>query len=241
MAWVVMTASAAAILLVGVVATIAVLGDFAGSLGPIGASFWIALASAMILTVSSLTLRSLRWIFLLRRAGTRIPIRDAYIGYFAGLSLLLTPFLLGEIAVRAFVHRARARVPVATTVVVNLWDRVLDLVALAVIAGSFGVLRGGPRRGVSIALLAMAAASLLPVVRHLLLKGVTLVASSFAGWVEVGGSMGEVAGLATTPNWLAALAASVGAWLLPGLAFWGLAGTGGVRFSVADAELTYSW
>ena len=32
---------------------------------------------------------------------TRIPIRDAYIGYFAGLSLLFAPFLLGEIAVRA--------------------------------------------------------------------------------------------------------------------------------------------
>src|SRR5688572_32790341 len=97
MAWVVMTASAAAILLVGVVATVLVLGDFAGTLQPIGAAFWASLAAACVLTVGSLTVRSLRWIFLLRRAGTRIPIRDAYIGYFAGLSLLLTPFLLGEI------------------------------------------------------------------------------------------------------------------------------------------------
>ena len=63
---------------------------------------------ACVLTVASLSLRSLRWIFLLRRAETRIPIRDAYIGYFAGLSLLFAPLLLGEIAVRACVHRAAA-------------------------------------------------------------------------------------------------------------------------------------
>ena len=73
--------------------------------------FWVGLAAAAALTIVSLMLRSLRWIFLLRRAETRIPIRDAYIGYFAGLSLLLAPFLLGEIAVRAAVLRARGRVP----------------------------------------------------------------------------------------------------------------------------------
>src|SRR5688500_12165780 len=107
MAWVVMTASAAAILLVGVVATVLVLGDFAGTFQPPGSAFWASLAAACVLTVVSLTVRSLRWIFLPRGAGTRTPIRDAYIGYFAALSLLLTPFLLGEIAVRALVQRTR--------------------------------------------------------------------------------------------------------------------------------------
>jgi uncharacterized membrane protein YbhN (UPF0104 family) len=123
MAWVLLAASAAAILVVGLIATILILGNFTGSFGPIRPAFWASLVGACLLTLVSVTVRSLRWIFLLRRAGTRIPIRDAYIGYFAGLSLLLTPFLLGEIAVRAWVLRTRARVPVATTVVVNLWDR----------------------------------------------------------------------------------------------------------------------
>src|SRR5262245_14818416 len=239
MAWVLLAASAVAILVVGVVATLYILGD-SGSLASIRPGFWAALVLGSALTVVSLTLRSLRWIFLLRRAGTRIPIRDAYIGYFAGLSLLLTPFLMRDIAIRAFVHRARARVPVATAVVVNLWDRVLDLMALAVIAGSFGILRGGSQRGVSIALLAMAAISLLPFVRQLLLKGVTTVASSLAARFD-GGAISEVTGLASTANWLTALAASVGAWLLPGLALWSLAEAGGGRFAVVDAELAYSW
>src|SRR6185436_9259004 len=121
---------------------ILILGNFTGSFGPIRPTFWAALASACVLTVVSVTVRSLRWIFLLRRAHVRIPIRDAYIGYFAGLSLLLTPFLLGEIAVRAWVHRARGRVPAATVVVVNLWDRLLDVVALGIITGMLAIALG---------------------------------------------------------------------------------------------------
>ena len=55
-------------------------------------ALWFALAAASGLTLVSLGLRAMRWIFLLRRSETIIPIRDAYIGYFAGLSLLLAPF-----------------------------------------------------------------------------------------------------------------------------------------------------
>jgi len=240
MAWVLLAASAAAILVVGLIATILILGNFTGSFGPIRPAFWPALAGAGVLTVVSVTVRSLRWIFLLRRAGSRIPIRDAYIGYFAGLSLLLTPFLLGEIAVRAFVLRTRARVPVATTVVVNLWDRLLDLIALAVIAGVFGLAIGGSIAGLSIALLVGAALTLVPGVRHLLLRSAARIAGLLADRVEIRDAA-DVGKLAATPTWLAALAASVGAWLLPGLAFWGLASVDGSPFGVLQAERAYAW
>src|SRR6185436_895892 len=110
MAWVLLAASAAAILVVGLIATVLIFGNFTGSFAPIRPAFWASLGGPCVLTVISVTVRSLRFIFLLQRAGTRIPIRDAYIGYFAGLSLLLTPFLLGEIAVRAVVLRTRAHV-----------------------------------------------------------------------------------------------------------------------------------
>jgi ubiquinone/menaquinone biosynthesis C-methylase UbiE/uncharacterized membrane protein YbhN (UPF0104 family) len=239
MAWVLLAASAAAILVVGLIATILILGNFTGSFGPIRPAFWAALAGACVLTVVSVTVRSLRWIFLLRRAGTRIPIRDAYIGYFAGLSLLLTPFLLGEIAVRAFVLRTRARVPVATTVVVNLWDRLLDLIALAVIAGCFGLAIGGSIAALSMALLVAAALSLVPGVRGLLLRGAARIAALLADRTDIRPAA-DVGTLAATPTWLAALGASIGAWLLPGLAFWGLAGVGG-SFGVLQAEHAYAW
>jgi uncharacterized protein (TIRG00374 family) len=180
MAWILLTSSAAAILLVGVVATLLILGNFTESSRPVGAAFCTYLALASVLTVVSLTVRSLRWIFLLRRAGTRIPIRDAYIGYFAGLSLLLTPFLLGEIAVRAAVHRTRARVPVATTIVVNLWDRLLDLIALALIAGVLGFGLGRASVVLSAGLLGAVAATFVPAVRRGLLMGATSVGTPLA-------------------------------------------------------------
>ena len=134
MAWVLLLASAAAVFLTGLVGTALIFGSLTRWQAQIGPGFWIRLLAACGLTLASLALRSLRWVFLLRRAETRIPIRDAYIGYFAGLSLLFAPFLLGEIAVRVFVLRARGHVPVTTTVVVNLWET-LWIFDVAVLAG----------------------------------------------------------------------------------------------------------
>src|SRR5262245_52657069 len=143
MAWVVLVASASAVALIGVLATILVLGRLDRPPAAIGPALSIAFLLAAGLTIASLGLRSLRWIFLLRRAGTRIPIRDAYIGYFAGLSFLLAPFLLGEIAVRASVLRTRGHVPVATTVLVNLWERFQDLMAIGLIAAGLNLMLNG--------------------------------------------------------------------------------------------------
>src|SRR5215475_2271883 len=135
MVWVVLLAMSGAVVVVGIVATLLVFARL-GSTPLAPRTFWLRLLGACALTVASLSLRSVRWIFLLRRAETRIPIRDAYIGYFAGLSLLFTPFLIGEIAVRSYINRIRGNVPVLTTTVVNVWERALDLVALGFIAGT---------------------------------------------------------------------------------------------------------
>ena len=107
MAWVVLLAAAASVLAIGVLATGLVFTRLGRRRARRGHSGCACSARAR-LTVASLSLRSVRWIFLLRRAETRIPIRDAYIGYFAGLSLLFTPFLMGEIAVRA-IRQSRSR------------------------------------------------------------------------------------------------------------------------------------
>src|SRR4029077_9549263 len=138
----VLLAMAGAVIAVGIVATFLVFAQL-GSTPLAPRAFWLSLLGACALTVVILSIRSLRWIFLLRRADTRIPIRDAYIGYFAGLSLLFAPLLIGEIAVRATVQRARGGVPIATTMVVNIWERLLDVVALGVIAGGLGVVSFG--------------------------------------------------------------------------------------------------
>src|SRR5574338_510908 len=84
MVWVVLLAMSGAVIAVGLVATLLVFARL-GSTPLAPSTFWIRLLGACALTVISLSVRSLRWIFLLRRAETRMPIRDAYIGYFAGL------------------------------------------------------------------------------------------------------------------------------------------------------------
>src|SRR4051812_10313244 len=142
MAWVVLMAAAVAVLAVGAVATAVVFGRLDTYPEPPNGRFWGALVGASLLTVASVSLRGLRGVFLLRRAETRLPIRDAYIGYFAGLSLLFTPLLAGEIAVRAWVNRARGNVPVHTTIVVNIWERLLDLTALSIVASVAGLAAG---------------------------------------------------------------------------------------------------
>jgi ubiquinone/menaquinone biosynthesis C-methylase UbiE len=134
-AWLLLVASAAAVLVTGLVTTALVAGRMAPHLREVPPDYWSRFLLAAALTLASLALRALRWIFLLRRRDVRIPIRDAYIGYLAGFSLLFAPLLLGEIIVRAWVHRARAKVPPAETLVVNLWERLCDLIGLGVIAG----------------------------------------------------------------------------------------------------------
>jgi ubiquinone/menaquinone biosynthesis C-methylase UbiE/uncharacterized membrane protein YbhN (UPF0104 family) len=237
--WLLLLASAAAVLVTGLVATAVVfyhLGSWPTAQGR--KELWIWLIVASCLTVVSLGLRALRWIFLLRRAEIRIPIRDAYIGYLAGLSLLLAPFLLGEIAVRAYVHRERGRVPVVATAVVNIWERLLDCVALAAIAGIMAVMSG--RRGtMMLALVTGVIATMLPPVRRTGLRAAVTVVRSLArraGHDE----RSEFSRLAAGDTWLVAFAASVAAWVLPGLAFWGIVRVWGYPYGLGQAQRAYA-
>jgi 2-polyprenyl-3-methyl-5-hydroxy-6-metoxy-1,4-benzoquinol methylase/uncharacterized membrane protein YbhN (UPF0104 family) len=168
-------------------------------------AFWGWALVACGLTVCSLTLRALRWSFLLRRTEVRIPIRDAYIGYFAGLSLLFVPFLLGEITVRSLIQRSRNGVPIMATCVVNLYDRLFDLAALTLLALVSAVWLA--EAGESVPALALFCACGLLLVR-----------------------------LTTYKTWLVGLTASVAAWTLPVMAFWGLARSWGPSLTFAEAQ-----
>jgi ubiquinone/menaquinone biosynthesis C-methylase UbiE/uncharacterized membrane protein YbhN (UPF0104 family) len=202
-------------------------------------TFWGAFAGACALTVLSVGVRALRWAFFLRRAEVRIPIRDASIGYFAGLSLLFAPLLVGEIVVRALVQRTRGAVPIGTTAVVNVWERLFDLAALTLIASALGV-AAGTGSGWPLAGLAVAAAFALPACRRAALRlVVTLVrpmVRAFDGDVDAA----LVGRLTRTRTWSAAFAATVAAWLLPGIGFWLVARELEPSFGIVAAEATYA-
>jgi SAM-dependent methyltransferase len=236
-AWVLLLTSAAAMLATGLFGTVLVLSELGGGPAALTPGFWLRLTLAAALTIVSLMLRSLRWIFLLRRAQVRIPIRDAYIGYLAGLSLLLTPFLLGEIAVRAIVHRARGRVPHATVVVVNLWERLFDLVALGIITGataiSLGRLRAWSAALVALALLT-GAPSVLRACRRIAERLARPAAHLF------GSAAPETERLSEARTWLVAVVVSLAAWVLPGAGFWIVANGWDRPISMTAAEYAYA-
>ena len=223
MAWVVLMASTGATLAVGLAATLILFSNLAAYPAPPSSAFWTALLGGCVLTVGSLSLRSLRWIFLLRRAETRIPIRDAYIGYFSGFSLLFAPLLAGEVSVRALVNRARGGVSIHTTMVVNLWERLLDLTALAILAVAAGSASGGVSTW-SLALGLCAVVSLATPLRRVALRLVAAATGPIARAFDPTPAA-PFDRLADLHTWTAALAASLVAWMLPATGVWLMART----------------
>jgi SAM-dependent methyltransferase len=221
MAWILLLATAGAVLTTGLVATVVIVsGRTAGSFA-VPTGFWPGLLVASTLTVAGLGLRSLRWIFLLRRAETRIPIRDAYIGYFAGFALLLAPLFLGEIALRAWVLRQRGGVPTGVTAVVTLWERGLDLLALLTIGGLLWLGAGVAGLGLACLLTVVVCAVAAPVRDLLLRAAIGLV--NRVGRMAGTRAVPPLRTLAQERTFGVALLTSVAAWALPSAALWILA------------------
>jgi 2-polyprenyl-3-methyl-5-hydroxy-6-metoxy-1,4-benzoquinol methylase/uncharacterized membrane protein YbhN (UPF0104 family) len=246
--WLLLTACAVAILAIGAVTTAVILGGVqpeGGRLGsPLPRAFWGAIALGAVATCASLSIRTIRWIFLLRRASARIPLRDACIGYLAGFSLLFVPLLVGEIVVRAAVLKSRARVPLAATAVVNLWERLLDVSALALIAAVGASLMAGPQA--ALIPLTIVALTSTRSFRRFALSAAAGASNAVVRRVAPADppvDLGDLGSLASHGTWLAALAASAAAWALPALALWALAaswsGSFG-SFGLPDAQLAYA-
>lgn len=85
------------------------------------------------LTAACVVLRFVRWQFLMRHAGARLPVRPSLLIYLASLVGTATPAYLGE-AIRAAFIRRKFSVPVKTTLFVLVIERLFDVAALACLA-----------------------------------------------------------------------------------------------------------
>lgn len=92
----------------------------------------ILVAAMLAVTGLWLTIRFVRWQYMMRHAGVRIPIRGSLAAYLAGLPGTATPGYVGEIIRGVFIRR-RYGVPLRITTSVLIAERLLDLVALALI------------------------------------------------------------------------------------------------------------
>lgn len=126
----------------------------------------LAAVGAMLgLTATWLMLRFIRWQFLLRRVGMRLPIRPSLAAYLAALPGTATPAYVGE-ALRAVFLRRRFGAPWRTTLAVLVIERLYDVVALALIAAAVGGWRGMQIAAVAIGAVLLLAVGLTPVARR---------------------------------------------------------------------------
>jgi SAM-dependent methyltransferase/uncharacterized membrane protein YbhN (UPF0104 family) len=93
----------------------------------------LAVAPMLGLTATWLGLRFLRWQFLLRRMGVRLPIRASLGAYLASVAGTATPAYIGE-AVRAVFLRRRFGLPARVTLTALLVERAFDVAAIASLA-----------------------------------------------------------------------------------------------------------
>ena len=241
LAWLVLAACAAAMFVVGLAATVAILGTAQPQAVAIPVRFWVGAAMGAILTAISVGIRTFRWVFLLRRTGVRAPLRDATIGYLAGFSLLFVPLLIGEIVVRAALHRSRARVPPGTIAVINVWERLLDFVALAAIAAAAAGALGSAQAAVLP--LTIVASMCTRSFRQIALSTMVTVTNAVVRRVAPSAPAvrtGDCAHLADHSVWIAALVSSIGAWLLPGTAFWLLAASWRGSLLLSQTQFAYA-
>jgi SAM-dependent methyltransferase/uncharacterized membrane protein YbhN (UPF0104 family) len=122
-------------------------------------------AAMLAITATWLFLRFIRWQFLLRRVGMRLPIRPTLAAYLAALPGTATPAYVGE-ALRAVFLRRRFGAPLRTTLAVLVLERLYDVVAIAVILAVAGGRRGLQLAGLFIAGTVVLAIVLTPVARR---------------------------------------------------------------------------
>ncbi|MCC6316267.1 MAG: flippase-like domain-containing protein [Gemmatimonadaceae bacterium] len=114
--------------------------------------------------------RFIRWQFLLRRVGVRLPIRTTLGTYIAGLPGTATPAYLGE-AIRGVFIKRRFGVPMRVSLAVLVLERLYDVAALALLTLVVGIAGAGGRAwqvGAAFTALAFVAAMVLwPVGRRI--------------------------------------------------------------------------
>ncbi len=197
----------------------------AGGSGTLGADLarahpaWVG--TALLATATWLFARFIRWQFLLRRVGVRLPIRSTLGTYIAGLPGTVTPAYVGE-AIRGILVKRRFGVPMRLSLAVLVLERLYDVVAVALVLGGAALAIDRPDgvrlAGIFLALAVGAAAMAWPVaarvglrpdaLRTLRAPGTVLPALllSVAGWAA-----------AATLVWVAAHALGVDLGLLAGM------------------------
>jgi ubiquinone/menaquinone biosynthesis C-methylase UbiE len=180
----------------------------------------LTVAGVSALTTGNLILRWLRWSFLVRRTGLRVPTRESVRLYFATLPAIATPFYIGEL-VRGLL--LNPRMPGAARIMTFVWaiERVTD--AMTLVSFLF-VARGEPIWAAAAVVtwfgLALAVRGIAPDPAGVELRRpvvlAVLIASSIAAWILPVIGLSWTLGMLDRPIGLSAAAHSMTAGTLVG-------------------------
>lgn len=199
---------------VGLVATVYGFAVSGSEIAPPGAAL---LAGAVLMAVSSgvnLAIRFVRWQFLLRRVGVRVPTLASLAAFLGSFAFLPIPLYLGQLVARARLVPALARAERRRVLAAALWERALDAWTLVLLSLPMWA---PPHREIVAAALALA---VVPAVRRrvlVLLDRAAGEGARFALGAEENGTGAEeplaTAALARAPYAAIAAVLSLAAWL----------------------------
>ncbi len=84
------------------------------------------------ITVLCILTRFIRWRFLLRNVNIRVPARQSLVIFLASLVGIATPVYIGEV-IRSLFMRRKFGIPIRTTTLILVVERLFDIIALAMI------------------------------------------------------------------------------------------------------------
>jgi glycosyltransferase 2 family protein len=98
-----------------------------------GSFQWWILLPVCGLTLVNYTLRFLKWRYLTRRLGVRMPFFEDAWNFTAGLAMIISPGKVGEL-LKPYVVRERTGVPMATTTPALVTERLTDAIGMLILA-----------------------------------------------------------------------------------------------------------
>lgn len=133
-----MRASASRVLLVvvlgvGTFAALAVYADVSLLTARLAGFAWIAFIAAVGLALVNYALRIARWQLLLRATGIELPAGTSVLVFLSGFAMAITPGRVGEL-IKSYLLRELCGTPVTQSAPIVVAERVIDLLALLVIA-----------------------------------------------------------------------------------------------------------
>ncbi len=121
------------ILAVFVYLAIIVLGDWEDLLANILSVNPIVVILAVLLSLANYVCRFFKWHLFTRSLELKIPFKENFLIFFAGLSLSITPAKVGE-AIRAFFLQKTSSVDLSKGLASTFSERLIDLLAVTLLA-----------------------------------------------------------------------------------------------------------